>query len=157
MELRKNITNSETIRGYEVRRFRDGKSSKTYLSEGSFLNREKYIKETDSSISDGFQLLKKSTSPTPPVTEPGHLFEKKEIEGSVIKTDEFTVECDLYLQEDKNYIVQMPKSYFPKEVKTGMAFSLSLKEVSGYRKPIIKPRVPSEEAKKLAKKKWKNC
>ena len=150
-----NLTNSSAIKGYEVRRFDTNNVSVSSLSTGYLLNRAIDISKTDSLISEEFQLFKNEPVPTVPKFNLGYLFEKKEVEGSVIKTDENTIECDICLQGKKSYIIQLPKSFFPKDVKTGMAFLLSLENVGGYRKPIIKPRIPSAHGRDVGNEKMK--
>lgn len=78
---------------------------------------------------------------TAPPNEEQHL--KSEINGSVIQVQNVSVKCDIY-SANHEQIIHLPKSLFPSDVKIGMAFTLSLDNSSGIRRPIVKTRPLSE-------------
>lgn len=71
-------------------------------------------------------------------------FQKNEVDGTIIRVEDTSFQCALSLQS-KEIIVQLPKIFFPQDVKTGTAFNLSMDEDSGLRRPVVKIRPPQKE------------
>ena len=70
--------------------------------------------------------------------------QKNEVDGTIIRVEDISFQCALSLQS-KEIIVQLPKIFFPQDVKTGTAFNLSMDEHSGLRRPVVKIRPPKKE------------
>lgn len=70
--------------------------------------------------------------------------QKNEVDGTIIRVEDISFQCALSLQS-KEIIVQLPKIFFPQDVKTGAAFNLSMDEHAGLRRPVVKIRPPKKE------------
>ena len=70
--------------------------------------------------------------------------QKNKVDGTIIRVEDTSFQCALSLQ-NKEIIVQLPKTFFPQDVKIGTAFNLSMDEHSGLRRPVVKIRPQKKE------------
>lgn len=75
---------------------------------------------------------------------------KNDVNGSVLRVEDVSVICELYLNEE-SVEINLPRSFFPDNVYYGVPINLSIDESSGFRTPVIKIRQVSEDTKNISK------
>lgn len=73
--------------------------------------------------------------------------QRKKVNATIISIEEFSVVCEVDVQQGNNIRVALPKTFFPDDIIYGTPISISVEEgVSGVRKPVISLRPIDGEA-----------